>query len=185
MVLQMWSKALALIATVITGASFGTNTATAEPQIITSDATAQFLPLEINKFLVINLPGDAKEVLIANPRIANVFMRTARQVTILGVTAGQTNIAFYDDDRRQIEALDVSVHGYPVSPKVPRGPEYVVRVFQGGRVDTFSCTDSSNLREGAVCYPGTSGEPAAATSGSSGSLDDLPHGASVNIPVGK
>jgi Pilus formation protein N terminal region len=182
MVLQMLSKAVALIATVIIGASFGPNCAAAQmqTQTITSDATAQFLPIELNKFLVMELPGDAREVLIANPKIANVVMRTTKQATILGIAAGQTTIAFYDGDGRQIEALDVSVHGYPVSPDFPSGPEYVVTVFGGASVAHLSCTSNSNLRAGAVCYPGSSGESA-----NGQTVDELPHGSQLSIPVGK
>jgi hypothetical protein len=53
----MWCKALGLIATVITGALFGSDSTAAQTRIVTSDATAQFVPLENGKFIVINAPA--------------------------------------------------------------------------------------------------------------------------------
>ena len=146
------------------------------------------MPLEQGKFIGIDLPRDAKDVQIANPAIANVIMRTARQVTILGMGNGQTNIAFYDADHRQIEALDISVVGYPI-PAIPTGPAHVVIIYRGpenaqgarGEVDStgqwqfLSCTHTNNLREGAACY--NREEPA-------GNLKDLPKGSSVTMPAG-
>ncbi len=61
------------------------------------------------KFIVIDLPRGAKEVLVANPKIANVMMQTDRRVLILAVATGQTDIVFYDAARQQIEALNLSV----------------------------------------------------------------------------
>jgi hypothetical protein len=177
-VVEMWLKTLALIATVITGASFGTNFATAQTRVVTSDATAQLVPLEVGKFIVIDLAADAKDVVVANPTIANVVLRTARRAVILATGPGQTNIAFYDDARRQIEALDVTVQSYPVHPAtLPSGPENVVIVFRGPQSWlSLSCTQTSNLGEGAACY--SREEPA-------GNLKDLPPGSELKIPVGK
>jgi pilus assembly protein CpaC len=137
-VLQMSGKALALIAAVITGTSFG---ATAQTRVVTSDETAQFVPLEIGKFIVIDLPAEAKDVMVADPKIANVILRTATRATILGMGPGQTNIAFYDAGHHQIEALDITVQKYSVPATVPSGPKTLVTVVEGpGRWKTLSCT---------------------------------------------
>jgi pilus assembly protein CpaC len=119
---QMWRKTLALISAVITGASIVASSAVGQTRVVTSDATAQFVPLEVGKFIVIDLPVDAKDVLVAKPAIANVVMRTARRAYVLANSAGQTNIAFFDATRRQIEAFDLSVQTYPVHANPPPGP---------------------------------------------------------------
>jgi hypothetical protein len=148
---------------------------TAQTTIITSDATAQFLPIEVGKFVVIDLPANAKSVLVADKRIANVLMQTARRATILATSSGQTNLAFYDAEQRQIQAFDVSVQKYPVPSAVPRGPESVMIVFRGSSAESLSCTHSSNLSDGAGCY---------ALEGSSPTLDSLPKGSSITMPAG-
>jgi hypothetical protein len=56
----------------------------------------------------------------------------------------------------------------------------VVTVFQGERAGYVSCTSSSKLKDGAVCYPGNAGE-----SGNGQTLDELPHGSTVTLPAGK
>ena len=177
----MGRAGFALIAAIIVGTAVAVNQAAAETRVITSDLTAQFVPLEVNKFIVIDLPRGAKEVLVANPKIANVMMQTDRRVLILAVATGQTDIVFYDAARQQIEALNLSVVGFPpASANPPAGPEYVVTVISGGGKQIFlSCTHTSDLSEGAACYA-TPTPP-----NNSNSLDALPKGSTVTIPVGK
>src|ERR1700732_3808306 len=52
--------------------------------VISSDATALFLPLGVNKAVVIELPKDIKDVLVADPHIVNTVLRTSRRVYVIG-----------------------------------------------------------------------------------------------------
>jgi pilus assembly protein CpaC len=70
---------------------------------------ARFLPLGIGKSVVVDLPGDIKDVLVADPKIANAVVRTARRAYIIGATVGQTNIVFFDAGGQQIAAYDIAV----------------------------------------------------------------------------
>ena len=70
---------------------------------------ARFLALGLGKSTVIDLPRDAKDVLVANPAIANAVVRSARRAYLIGVAAGQTNVIFFDGDGRQIAAYDIEV----------------------------------------------------------------------------
>ena len=63
---------------------------------IHGDKAAQFIPLGVSKSIVVDLPGDIKDVLVADPLIANAVVRTARRAYIIGVKVGQTNIYFFD-----------------------------------------------------------------------------------------
>src|SRR6478609_7542026 len=63
---------------------------------IYGDKAAQFLPLGIGKSVVVDLPGDVKDVLVADPKIANAVVRTARRAYLIGVAVGQTNVYFFD-----------------------------------------------------------------------------------------
>ena len=72
---------------------------------IYGDKAAQFIPLGISKTVVVDLPGDIKDVLVADPKIANAVVRTARRAYIIGVAVGQTNVYFFDAEGRQIAGL--------------------------------------------------------------------------------
>jgi len=64
---------------------------------------ARFLSLGIGKSLVIDLPRDIKDVLVADPKIANAVVRSAQRAYIIGAAVGQTNIVFFDSAGQQIE----------------------------------------------------------------------------------
>jgi pilus assembly protein CpaC len=70
---------------------------------------ARFLPLGIGKSVVIDLPRDVKDVLVADPKIANAVVRSAQRAYIIGAAVGQTNIFFFDNDGQQIAAYDIAV----------------------------------------------------------------------------
>jgi pilus assembly protein CpaC len=70
---------------------------------------ARFLPLGIGKSVVIDLPRDIKDVLIADPKIANAVVRSAQRAYIIGAAVGQTNIVFFDSAGQQIAAYDIAV----------------------------------------------------------------------------
>jgi len=70
---------------------------------------ARFLALGIGKSIVIDLPRDVKDVLVADPKIANAVVRSAQRAYIIGATVGQTNIVFFDASGQQIAAYDIAV----------------------------------------------------------------------------
>jgi pilus assembly protein CpaC len=75
----------------------------------TGQLNARFLPLCIGKSIVIDLPRDIKDVLVADPKIANAVVRSAQRAYIIGATVGQTNIVFFDGSGQQIAAYDIAV----------------------------------------------------------------------------
>ena len=77
--------------------------------VAASEATSRFVPLGIGKSLVIELPADIKDVLVADPKIANAVIRTSRRAYIIGVAIGQTNIFFFDAEGKQIAGFDIAV----------------------------------------------------------------------------
>jgi pilus assembly protein CpaC len=74
-----------------------------------SPSTTQFMPLGVGKSVVVDLPGDIKDVLVADPKIANAVVRTSRRAYIIGVAIGQTNVYFFDADGKQLMGLDIAV----------------------------------------------------------------------------
>ena len=78
-------------------------------QLVSGDATSRFVSLGLGKSVVIDLPADIKDVLVADPTTANAFIRSARRAYIIGVKVGQTNIYFFDAEGKQIAGFDIAV----------------------------------------------------------------------------
>jgi pilus assembly protein CpaC len=78
-------------------------------QVAASEATSRFIPLGIGKSVAVDLPADIKDVLVADPKIANAVIRSSRRVYIIGVAIGQTNIFFFGADGKQIAGFDIAV----------------------------------------------------------------------------
>jgi pilus assembly protein CpaC len=70
---------------------------------------ARFLSLGVGKSIVIDLPRDIKDVLVADPKIANAVVRSSQRAYIIGASVGQTNIVFFDSAGQQIAAYDIAV----------------------------------------------------------------------------
>ena len=78
-------------------------------QVVGSDSSSRFVQLGIGKSVVIDLPRDIKDVLVAEPKFANAVVRSTRRAYLIGVAVGQTNIYFFDADGKQIAGFDVAV----------------------------------------------------------------------------
>jgi len=81
----------------------------AAPIAADGQMNARFLSLGIGKPVVIDLPRDIKDVLVADPKIANAVVRSAQRAYIIGAAVGQTNIVFFDSAGQQIAAYDIAV----------------------------------------------------------------------------
>ncbi|MGD9967754.1 MAG: type II and III secretion system protein family protein [Hyphomonadaceae bacterium] len=67
------------------------------------------LVLPFGKSAIIDLPADARDILISNPAIADATVRTARRAYVIGRQLGQTNIFFFDANGRQIANVEIRV----------------------------------------------------------------------------
>ncbi|MBR0778340.1 type II and III secretion system protein family protein [Bradyrhizobium diazoefficiens] len=83
--------------------------AQAAPLAADGQMNARFLSLGVGKSIVIDLPRDIKDVLVADPKIANAVVRSAQRAYIIGAAVGQTNIVFFDSAGQQIAAYDIAV----------------------------------------------------------------------------
>ena len=117
--------------------------------VISSDVTARFVPLGLNKAVVIEMPADIKDVLVANPKVVNATVaQTGRRAYIVGVAAGETNIYFFDANARQIGALDIAVAdvAQPDSPPLLENSALavdVITMYRGSRLVVYRCTKQS------------------------------------------
>ena len=82
---------------------------TAAPVTTDGQMNARFVSLGIGKSFVIDLPREIKDVLVADPKIANAVVRSTQRAYIIGASVGQTNIVFFDSTGAQIAAYDIAV----------------------------------------------------------------------------
>ncbi|HUZ91868.1 MAG TPA: type II and III secretion system protein family protein [Methylocella sp.] len=71
--------------------------------------TPQRISMGVGKSRIVDLPRDAAEIFVANPRVANAVVRSPRKLYIIGMDAGQTSVYALDQQGRQIAALDLSI----------------------------------------------------------------------------
>ncbi|WP_249159295.1 type II and III secretion system protein family protein [Bradyrhizobium tropiciagri] len=69
----------------------------------------RFLSLGVGKSVVVDLPREAKDVLVADPKIANAVIRSAQRAYIIGAAVGQTNVVFFDADGQQVGSYDIAI----------------------------------------------------------------------------
>src|SRR6185312_8480718 len=69
----------------------------------------RFLSLGVGKSVVVDLPRDVKDVLVADPKIANAVVRSSQRAYIIGGAVGQTNVVFFDADGQQVASYDIAV----------------------------------------------------------------------------
>jgi len=82
---------------------------TAAPVTTDGQMNARFVSLGIGKSFVIDLPREIKDVLVADPKVANAVIRSTQRAYIIGAAVGQTNIVFFDSTGAQIAAYDIAV----------------------------------------------------------------------------
>ncbi len=75
----------------------------------TASTATQRVKLGLNKSVVVDLPSDAYDILVANPAVADAVTRTARRIYLFGKSVGETNIFVFGPNGEQIVSLDLAV----------------------------------------------------------------------------
>ena len=70
---------------------------------------SQNLNLPRGQSAIVELPVDARDVLVSNPGVADAVLRTPRRIYVLGVAPGTTDAVFFDASGRQILSLNIRV----------------------------------------------------------------------------
>lgn len=97
------------------------------------------IEMTAGRSVIVDLPRDAKEVFVANPKVANAVVRSTRKVFVIGMENGTTSIFILDAEGRQIAALDVTV-ARDLNLNVLR--QILGQSIPGGRFDVRSSGDS-------------------------------------------
>ncbi|MDQ0997993.1 pilus assembly protein CpaC [Phyllobacterium ifriqiyense] len=70
---------------------------------------AKRINLGLNKSLVVDLPADAYDILVANPGVADAVTRTARRIYLFGKQVGQTNVFVFGPNGEQLASFDLVI----------------------------------------------------------------------------
>ncbi|MGO4667659.1 type II and III secretion system protein family protein [Bosea sp. 2RAB26] len=109
---RTFASAVSVFALLISAASAGAQSSGPAPVLNVSSsehAIARKLDLSIGRSVIVELPRDAKEVFVANPKVANAVVRSARKLFIIGIADGSTSMFVIDAEGRQISALEIEV----------------------------------------------------------------------------
>src|SRR5918995_6088517 len=76
-----------------------------------SDQGAGVRTVEVTttKAMNIDLPRDARDVLIADPLVADIVIKSPRRAYVIGLKAGDTNAFFLDEEGNRILQMDIRV----------------------------------------------------------------------------
>ena len=89
------ATALALVLSASTAIAQSNSGPTPLLNVGTSEhAISRKLDLSIGRSLIVELPRDAKEVFVANPKVANAVVRTARKLFVIGIALVTARVAF-------------------------------------------------------------------------------------------
>ena len=67
------------------------------------------IKLGLNKSVVVDLPQDAYDILVANPAVADAVTRTARRIYLFGKQVGETNVFVFGANGQQIASLNLDI----------------------------------------------------------------------------
>ena len=97
--------AIAVAAGAITAAPAQAQTRAA----VSAGGEARLINLPRGSSFAVDLPADARDVIVSNPAVAEAMLHSPRRITIIGLAPGETDAIFLDASGRTILALRVRV----------------------------------------------------------------------------
>ncbi|MGI3901689.1 MAG: type II and III secretion system protein family protein [Janthinobacterium lividum] len=65
--------------------------------------------IPVGRSIIVDLPGDAAEIFVGKPEVANAVVRSPRRLYVMALSKGPTSIFAMDKDGRQIAILSINV----------------------------------------------------------------------------
>ncbi|KAK0332410.1 hypothetical protein LTR94_025011, partial [Friedmanniomyces endolithicus] len=114
---------------------------------VSTGATQRLINLPRGTSFAVDLPADARDVIVSNPQVAEAMLHSPRRITVIGVTPGETDAVFLDAAGRTILSLRVRVDAGTSALQ-----DTLSRVLPGANVHAEAVNDSI-LLTGAVASP--------------------------------
>lgn len=115
---------------------------------VAAGAPAQLINLPRGSSMAIDLPADARDVIVPNPMVAEAMLHSSRRITIIGLQPGETDAVVLDMAGRVILSLRVRVDAGTSALQ-----DTLNRVLPGTQVRAEAVNDSIILT-GPVASPG-------------------------------
>lgn len=78
-------------------------------QTVAAGSGPQLINLPRGTSFAVDLPADARDVIVSNPAVAEANVHSPRRITVIGIAPGETDAVFLDAAGRQILTLRVRV----------------------------------------------------------------------------
>ncbi|GAA0629849.1 type II and III secretion system protein family protein [Brevundimonas kwangchunensis] len=115
---------------------------------ISAASQARLISLPRGSSMSVDLPADARDVIVPNPVVAEAMLHSPRRISIIGLTPGETDAVVLDSAGRTILSLRVRVDA-----GVSALQDTLARVLPGSQVNAEAVNDSIILT-GTVLSPG-------------------------------
>lgn len=115
---------------------------------VSMGSQSQLISLPRGSSMAVDLPADARDVIVPNPVVAEAMLHSPRRITIIGLTPGETDAVVLDNAGRTILSLRIRVDA-----GVSALQDTLNRVMPGAGVHAEAVNDSVILT-GTVYSPG-------------------------------
>ncbi|WP_246347603.1 type II and III secretion system protein family protein [Brevundimonas basaltis] len=115
---------------------------------VSMGAQSQLISLPRGSSMAVDLPADARDVIVPNPLVAEAMLHSPRRITIIGLAPGETDAVVLDNAGRTILSLRIRVDA-----GVSALQDTLGRVMPGANVHAEAVNDSVILT-GTVFSPG-------------------------------
>ena len=115
---------------------------------VSMGSQSQLINLPRGSSMAIDLPADARDVIVPNPAVAEAMLHSPRRITVIGLAPGETDAVVLDNAGRTILSLRIRVDA-----GVSALQDTLDRVVPGSRVRAEAVNDSVILT-GVVSSPG-------------------------------
>ncbi|KQS57474.1 pilus assembly protein CpaC [Brevundimonas sp. Leaf363] len=104
-------RALAAVSAglVLFGAASPVSVSAQSRAAVSMGTAPQLINLPRGSSFAVDLPADARDVLVSNPQVAEAVLHSPRRITVLGIAPGETDAVFLDAAGRNILTLRVRV----------------------------------------------------------------------------
>jgi pilus assembly protein CpaC len=100
-------------------------------------AAPRLINLPRGTSFAVDLPADARDVIVSNPQVAEAMLHSPRRITVIGIAPGETDAVFLDSAGRAILSLRVRVDAGTSALQ-----DTLSRLIPGGQVHAEAVNDS-------------------------------------------
>ena len=104
---------------------------------VSTGAAQRLINLPRGTSFAVDLPADARDVIVSNPQVAEAMLHSPRRITVIGIAPGETDAVFLDAAGRTILSLRVRVDAGTSALQ-----DTLSRVAPGGQIHAEAVNDS-------------------------------------------